>query len=159
MFHLEHLFFAHDSTLPTTRTTTTKLLLGPLSIARSQKVFIACFGKAPSAVPGILVWSSSHSKMIGNFIELNYVSLICEKVRCFKGKLIYKEKKLTLRMHQITSEQKTFCTMLHTLCYKRKPRATLPIDQKKTEVSAAKNWILSLPLDFIDPYFKIILCS
>ena len=33
-------FFAHDSTLPRRRRTTTKLLLGTLSIARGQKVIV-----------------------------------------------------------------------------------------------------------------------
>ena len=55
-------FFAHDSPLPTRTTTTTKLLLGPLSIARGQKqcllsringMYGACHKKNSGNITGI----------------------------------------------------------------------------------------------------------
>ena len=75
-------FFTHVSTPRTrtrTRTTrTTKLLLGPLSVAHGQKIvtltFHECYGSSPS-VRNIFIWSISH------FGQFNF--LLCSTEKAF----------------------------------------------------------------------------
>ena len=66
-------FFAHDSPLPTrttrTKTTTTKLLLGPLSIAHGQK------WKEPKGQRNLLFPSSNSFETIVDFLASSIESI------------------------------------------------------------------------------------